>query len=335
MMLIHRLDIKTYCSKIFEKQERGKCSISCPPFPHISMILNIHRIWYFSQNKQQDEESSSRRIPESFSWLQKFKLASPSSARCSLSCSSSLSSPQVPQPDKNGYRKSLYSDRVHSWRFNKSTRAPAPPLLPILGIYLDTMIGILGMITLICLNAQLHTPMYHFLSTLSFVDLCYSSAITPKKLVNFVSEKNTISHAGYMPQLYFCLVFVIAESYMLTVMAYDCYVAIWRPLLYNVIMSHWACFLLLSGVYVMSLTGSTTETSIMLKLSYCEIIISHYYHDILALMKLSCFRGELSYWHDSILFGWIWHHSHHLNNPCFLYLHPVQYPPHQHHRGKV
>ena len=131
MMLIHRLDITTYCSKIFEKQERSKCSISCPPFPHISMILNINRIWYFSQNKQQDEELSSWRIPKSFSWLQKLKLASPSSERCSLSCSSSLSSPQVPQPDENGYRKSLYSDRVHSWRFNKSTRAPAPPLLAI------------------------------------------------------------------------------------------------------------------------------------------------------------------------------------------------------------
>ena len=101
-----------------------------------------------------------------------------------------------------------------------------PLFLLFLGIYLVTMVGILGMITLIWLNAQLHTPMYHFLSTLSFVDLCYSSIITPKKLVNFVSEKNTISLAGCTPQLYFFLVFVIAESYMLTVMAYDCYVAI-------------------------------------------------------------------------------------------------------------
>ena len=107
-----------------------------------------------------------------------------------------------------------------------------------LGIYLVTMIGNLGVITLICLNAQLHTPMYYFLSSLSLLDLCYSSVITPKMLVNFVSEKNIISYAGCMAQLYLFLVFVIAECYMLTVMAYDRYVAICRPLFYNIIMSH-------------------------------------------------------------------------------------------------
>ena len=55
--------------------------------------------------------------------------------------------------------------------------------------------------------------MYYFLSNLSFVDLCYSSVITPKMLVNFVSEKNTISYAGCMSQLCLFLVFVIAECY--------------------------------------------------------------------------------------------------------------------------
>ena len=113
-----------------------------------------------------------------------------------------------------------------------------PLLFLFLGIYLVTIIGNLGVITLICLNAQLHTPMYYFLSSLSFVDLCYSSVITPKMLVNFVSEKNIISYAGCMAQLYLFLVFVIAECYMLTVMAYDHCVAICRPLFYNIIMSH-------------------------------------------------------------------------------------------------
>ncbi|XP_055271954.1 olfactory receptor 151-like [Moschus berezovskii] len=158
-----------------------------------------------------------------------------------------------------------------------------------LGIYLVTMVGNLGMITLIGLDAQLHTPMYYFLSNLSFVDLCYSTVITPKMLVNFVSGKNTISYAGCMAQLYFFLVFVIAECYMLTVMAYDRYAAICRPLLYNVIMSHRVCSLLVAGVYAMGLIGSTIETGLMLKLPYCERLISHYFCDILPLMKLSCF----------------------------------------------
>ncbi|XP_010827727.1 PREDICTED: olfactory receptor 151-like [Bison bison bison] len=157
-----------------------------------------------------------------------------------------------------------------------------------LGIYLVTMVGNLAMITLICLNAQLHTPMYYFLSNLSLVDLCYSSVITPKTLVNFVSGKNTISYAGCMAQLYFFLVFVIAECYMLTVMAYDRYVAIYRPLLYNINMSHRVCSLLVVGVYAMGLIGSTIETGLMLKLSCCDFLISHYFCEILTLMTLSC-----------------------------------------------
>ncbi|XP_004469362.2 olfactory receptor 8A1 [Dasypus novemcinctus] len=163
-----------------------------------------------------------------------------------------------------------------------------PLFLLFLGIYAVTMVGNLGMITLICLNSQLHSPMYFFLSNLSLVDMCYSSVITPKMLVNFVSEKNTISYAGCMLQLYFFLVFVIAECYMLTVMAYDRYVAICRPLLYNIIMSHQVCSLLVAAVYIMALIGSTIETVLMLKLSYCEHLISHYFCDILPLMKLSC-----------------------------------------------
>ncbi|KAB0376655.1 olfactory receptor 8A1-like [Muntiacus reevesi] len=157
-----------------------------------------------------------------------------------------------------------------------------------LGIYSITMVGNLGVIALICLNAPLHTPMYYFLSNLSFVDLCYSSVITPKMLVNFVSEKNTISYAGCMSQLYFFLVFVIAECYMLTVMAYDRYVAICRPLFYNIIMSHGVCSLLVAGVYAIGFIGSTIETGLMLKLSYCDFFISHYFCDILPLMTLSC-----------------------------------------------
>ncbi|XP_028002492.2 olfactory receptor 8A1 isoform X1 [Eptesicus fuscus] len=163
-----------------------------------------------------------------------------------------------------------------------------PLFLLFLGIYSVTTMGNLGMIALIRLNAQLHTPMYYFLSNLSLVDLCYSSVITPKMLVHFVSEKNAISYAGCMSQLYFFLVFVIAECYMLTVMAYDRYVAICRPLLYNIIMSHHVCSLLVAVVYAMGLVGSTIETGLMLKLPYCEVLISHYFCDILPLMKLSC-----------------------------------------------
>ncbi|XP_008825210.1 olfactory receptor 151 [Nannospalax galili] len=163
-----------------------------------------------------------------------------------------------------------------------------PLFLLFLGIYLVTMVGNLGMITLISLNTQLHTPMYFFLSNLSFVDLCYSSAITPKMLINFVSQENRISYVGCMTQLYFFLLFVIAECYMLTVMAYDRYVAICQPLLYNIIMSPALCSLLVALVYSIGLVGAMIETGLVLNLRYCEALISHYFCDILPLMKLSC-----------------------------------------------
>ncbi|XP_006997126.1 olfactory receptor 8A1 [Peromyscus maniculatus bairdii] len=163
-----------------------------------------------------------------------------------------------------------------------------PLFLLFLGIYMVTMVGNLGMITLIGLNTHLHTPMYFFLSNLSLVDLCYSSVITPKMLINFVSQRNLISYGGCMSQLYFFLVLVIAECYMLTVMAYDRYVAICHPLLYNIIMSPALCSLLVAFVYAIGLIGSTIETGLMLKLHYCEDLISHYFCDILPLMKLSC-----------------------------------------------
>nr|XP_004670659.1 olfactory receptor 151 [Jaculus jaculus] len=163
-----------------------------------------------------------------------------------------------------------------------------PLFLLFLGIYVVTMVGNLGMISLIGLNTQLHTPMYFFLSNLSLVDLCYSSIITPKMLINFMTQKNIISYVGCMSQLYFFLVFVIAECYMLTVMAYDRYVAICHPLLYNIIMSHALCSLLVALVYIIGLIGSTIETGLMVKLHYCEVLISHYFCDILPLMKLSC-----------------------------------------------
>ena len=96
-----------------------------------------------------------------------------------------------------------------------------PLFLLFLGIYMVTVVGNLGMITLTLLSSHLHTPMYYFLSNLSFIDLCQSTVITPKTLVNFMTEKNIISYPECMTQLYFFIIFAIAECHMLAVMAYD------------------------------------------------------------------------------------------------------------------
>ena len=108
-------------------------------------------------------------------------------------------------------------------------------------MYTVTVMGNLGLLNLIVLNSHLHSPMYFFLFNLSFIDLCYSSVFTPKMLINFTSKKNIISYMGCMTQLYFFCFFVISECYVLTSMAYDRYVAICNPLLYNVVMSPKVC----------------------------------------------------------------------------------------------
>ena len=164
-----------------------------------------------------------------------------------------------------------------------------PLFLLFLGIYVVTVVGNLGMITLIGLSSHLHTPMYYFLSSLSFIDLCQSTVITPKMLVNFVTEKNIISYPECMTQLFFFLVFIIAECYLLAAMAYDRYVAICNPLLYNITMSYHICFCLTVGVYILGITGSTIHTGIMLRLFFCKNnIINHYFCDLFPLLELSC-----------------------------------------------
>ena len=169
-----------------------------------------------------------------------------------------------------------------------------------LGFYTVTVVGNLGLITLIGLNSRLHTPMYFFLFNLSFIDFCYSTTITPKMLMSFVSERNTIVHAGCLTQLFFFCFFVISESFVLSAMAYDRYVAICKPLVYTVTMSPKVCFLLLLGVYVMGFSGAMAHTGSIASLIFCaDNPINHFMCDIPPLLELSC---NSSYVHELVVF---------------------------------
>ncbi|XP_005069437.1 olfactory receptor 150-like [Mesocricetus auratus] len=169
------------------------------------------------------------------------------------------------------------------------TELQLPLFLLFLGIYLITVLGNLGMIILILLSSHLHTPMYFFLSSLSFIDLCYSTVITPKMLVNFVMDKNVISYQECMTQLYFFIAFVISECHMLSAMAYDRYVAICNPLLYNVTMSYQVCSWMVGGVYVIGVIEATVHTVCMLQVRFCKAnVVNHYFCDLLPLLQLSC-----------------------------------------------
>jgi len=104
-------------------------------------------------------------------------------------------------------------------------------------VYGVTVVASVGMTLLIKVDPRLHTPMYHFLTNLSSCDVCYSSAVSPKMLANFLSEHKRIPFDLCAMQMYFWGTFADMESLMLAVMACDHYVAICNPLLYMVSMS--------------------------------------------------------------------------------------------------
>ena len=167
-----------------------------------------------------------------------------------------------------------------------------------LSIYSVTLMSNLGMILLITASPPLHTPMYFFLRILSFVDACYSSVIAPKLLVDLVSDKKTISYNGCAAQLYFFCCLVDTESFLLTVMAYDQYIAICNPLLYTVIMSKRICCQLAIGAFLGGTMSSVIHTTNTFHLSFCSSEINHYFCDTAPLSSLSCTD---TYIHDIVL----------------------------------
>ncbi|XDC55264.1 hypothetical protein R6Z07M_006446 [Ovis aries] len=122
-------------------------------------------------------------------------------------------------------------------------------------MYLITVFGNLLIILAVSSDSHLHTPMYFFLSNLSFVDICLTSTTIPKMLQSTQTQRKVITYEGCIVQVYFYLLFAGLDDLLLTVMAYDRYVAICHPLHYTVIMSPWLCGLLvlLSWVSVVSL----------------------------------------------------------------------------------
>uniref|UniRef100_A0A8D0HJ78 Olfactory receptor n=1 Tax=Sphenodon punctatus TaxID=8508 RepID=A0A8D0HJ78_SPHPU len=158
-----------------------------------------------------------------------------------------------------------------------------------LGIYIITLLGNLGMIVLIQISPQLDTPMYFFLSNLSFLDVCYSSVVAPKTMTNFSAERKSISFTWCAAQMYFFIAFGTAECFLLAVMAYDRYIAICNPLLYPVIMSPRVCIPLVILSYILGLLHSMVHTYFTFSLSFCgSDKINHFYCDITPLLSLSC-----------------------------------------------
>ncbi|XP_006877666.1 PREDICTED: olfactory receptor 8H1-like [Chrysochloris asiatica] len=156
-------------------------------------------------------------------------------------------------------------------------------------IYLVTVLGNAGMILIIRLDLQLHTPMYFFLTHLSFLDLSYSTVFTPKTLENLLTSNKHISFGGCFTQMYFFIFLAGIECFLLSSMAYDRYVAICNPLQYPVIMSTTQCRSLVTAAYVIGFTDSTVTLLGMNTLYFCNSnVIHHFFCDTSPILALSC-----------------------------------------------
>uniref|UniRef100_A0A8C3YLK6 Olfactory receptor n=1 Tax=Catagonus wagneri TaxID=51154 RepID=A0A8C3YLK6_9CETA len=161
--------------------------------------------------------------------------------------------------------------------------------LLLLLIYLTTILGNLLIFLVVCLDSRLHTPMYHFVSVLSLLELGYTAATIPKMLSNLLSEKKTISFSGCLLQIYFFHSLGATECYLLTAMAYDRYLAICQPLHYPIRMTPALCVKIAVGCWLGGLAGPVAEISLVSRLPFCgPNRIQHIFCDFPPVLSLAC-----------------------------------------------
>ncbi|KAG8596506.1 hypothetical protein GDO81_001941 [Engystomops pustulosus] len=164
-------------------------------------------------------------------------------------------------------------------------------------IYSMTILGNLVIILVIRSDSALHKPMYYFICNLSILEIIYTTTITPNTLRNFLTEDRSISFVGCFTQMFFFIGLGSSECVLLSVMAYDRYIAICHPLLYSKYMNSFCCFQLVLLSYFLGSLNSLLHTVLAAVLPYCrEHQVAHFFCDHPALLKLSCrdtFPNEL------------------------------------------
>ena len=169
-----------------------------------------------------------------------------------------------------------------------------PDLQPLLfglflSMYLVTFTGNLLIILAVISDSHLHTPMYFFLSNLSFADIGFTSTTIPKMLWNIQTHSQVITYEDCITQMFFFMLFAGLDIFLLTVMAYDRFVAICHPLHYTVIMNSKICGILVLVSWIISVLDSLLQTLMVLRLSFCkEVKIPHYYCEVKLLIQLAC-----------------------------------------------
>ncbi|KAM5248375.1 uncharacterized protein ACOB6Z_010533 [Ctenodactylus gundi] len=202
---------------------------------------------------------------------------------------------RVPREERTGHREGQNLSVPTDFILAGVTRLPGlqlPLFVTFLAIYTVTVVGNLGMILLTRLDSRLHTPMYFFIRHLAFIDLGDSTVIYPKMLVNFMVNRNTISYCACATQMVFFVFFIISELFILSAMAYDRYVAICSPLLYNVIMSRGRCRVLAGIPYLYSTLQALVITIKIFTLPFCSTNVSHFYCDNVPLLLILCSNAQ-------------------------------------------
>ncbi|KAM6218633.1 olfactory receptor 7D4-like [Rhynchocyon petersi] len=158
-----------------------------------------------------------------------------------------------------------------------------------LSMYLVTVLGNLFIILAVSSDPHLHTPMYFFLANLSFADICFVTTTIPKMLVNIQTQSKGISYTGCLTQVYFFTIFSGLDNFLLTVMAYDRFVAICHPLHYMIIMNPRICGLLVLMSWFMIFCVSLLHILLMAQLNFCMgTKIPHFFCELAQILKIAC-----------------------------------------------
>ncbi|XP_032705591.1 LOW QUALITY PROTEIN: olfactory receptor 5B3-like [Lontra canadensis] len=162
-------------------------------------------------------------------------------------------------------------------------------------IYLITLVGNMGMIVLILLDSHLYTPMYFFLSNLSLVDFCYSTAVTPKVMAGFFVGDKVISYNACAAQMFFFVALATVENFLLASMAYDRFAAVCKLLHYTTTMTTGVCASLAIGSYIYGFLNASIHIRDTFSLSFCmSNLVHHFFCDVPAVMALSCSDRHIS-----------------------------------------
>ncbi|XP_063085372.1 olfactory receptor 7A17-like [Cavia porcellus] len=164
-----------------------------------------------------------------------------------------------------------------------------------LSMYLTTVLGNLLILLAIVSDPHLHTPMYFFLSNLSFVDVGFTSTTVPKMLVNIQTHSQLITYAGCITQMSFFLLFGELDNFLLAVMAYDRFVAICHPLRYTVILNPWRCGFLILGSWILSVLHALLQSLMALHLSFStDPQIPHFFCELNQVAQIACSKNLLN-----------------------------------------